>query len=308
MTVTPAILQFTMMKSNTAVDDVWELIKKHTENVTFKIEYEMESLYASMEKQNQDMASIQKDLIKRLEDGIASLEDHVTDLEQTYITTDGMCSPIGLENGDSGDLYFDSDAIIDDACSTSEFDSEGDSNSSNSLEGSLESLTLGGNTQLYADNKERLNSVEINGIPIIDDDIDLQGTICDVLEQIGVHVELCDFEECYRLKESTGQSGLLPIVCRFVNRKICLAALKNRRYLKNVNVENVNSNQLFISDYLCWYYKKLAAKCRRLKKSRKITDTWTFKGIVKIRLLNGSVKCIRHQVDLDKMFPNFTYF
>lgn len=169
------------------------------------------------------------------------------------------------------------------------------------------SNTTGRNT-LYADENERLNTIEINGIPLIEDQQQLQSVVRDILQQIGCTVESTDFEACYQIPDPSNNGMPAPTICRFSKRNICRLAHRNKKSLRGVKVENINSKELYINDYLCWYYKKLAAKCRRLKKRKDISDTWTFKGIVKIRLLNESVRSIKHQVDLDRLFPNYSYF
>ena len=65
---------------------------------------------------------------------------------------------------------------------------------------------------------------------------------------------------------------------------------------------------IYINDNLNKYYKELAAKCRRLRKNKKIKDTWTYNGIVTIKLNDDSIRYITHKNDLDRLFPNFSYF
>lgn len=264
MTIT-SNLQLTLTNYK-ALEAVMQLVAKHQETLTSKIEDEVAKLHTSMNQQNENMLSMQKFIMYNIEEGITSLEDKVTDLEQEFC-----------------DLNV-------------------------AGEEPLEPLQ-GNRNALFNDKYERLNSIEINGIPVMNDDEDLASTICDILQQIGVTVNLTDFEVCYRLKEPmVHHSGHIPTICRFSNRKICRTAHRFKRNLRNVKIKGIDSNELYINDYLCWYYKKLAAKCRRLKKNRDISDTWTFKGIVKIRLVDGSVRSIKHQIDLDKLFPNYVYF
>ena len=72
--------------------------------------------------------------------------------------------------------------------------------------------------------------------------------------------------------------------------------------------EAVCASELYVNENMCSYYKELGAKSRRLYKRRKITDSWTSFGTVKIKLKDGTVKIITHQADLDKLFPDFIYF
>ena len=65
---------------------------------------------------------------------------------------------------------------------------------------------------------------------------------------------------------------------------------------------------IYINENLSKFNKDIAAKCRRLKKKNKISDTKTSYGTVKIKLLNVSKKTIAHKNDLDRLFPDFVYF
>ena len=65
---------------------------------------------------------------------------------------------------------------------------------------------------------------------------------------------------------------------------------------------------IFVNENLCKQYKDIAAKCRRLKRKNMINATWSFNGIVKIKLNDNSIKVISHPNVLDRMFPNVVYF
>ena len=65
---------------------------------------------------------------------------------------------------------------------------------------------------------------------------------------------------------------------------------------------------IYINENLSKYNKSLSAKCRRLKKKHKINDTWVSNGLVRIKLMDNSIKIISHQNDLDLLFQNFVYF
>ena len=86
--------------------------------------------------------------------------------------------------------------------------------------------------------------------------------------------------------------------------------MQNKKSVKDVVNEALGDEvkNIYFNDNLNKYYKELSAKCRRLKKKRKISDTWTTNGTVRIKLKDNSMKVITHQHDLDKLFPGFVYF
>ena len=160
------------------------------------------------------------------------------------------------------------------------------------------------------DQYSRLNNIEIEGIPVRDNDNGLVNTVTDILSELGIKVSDTDFEGCHRLKTRVNLENPRPVIpttiCRFVNRSVCEVALKNRKNLKGKTINNIKN--IYINENLNAYYKRLAAKCRRLKNNSLIIDTWTFKGIPRIKLANGDQLFITHEYDLDKIFPDFVYF
>lgn len=169
------------------------------------------------------------------------------------------------------------------------------------------------------DQYQRRNNIELSGIPekIKDDELEdfccrlVNNIICEPGEPFNGENEICakDFEACHRLR-TKNNTGVKDTILRFTNRKICDDIFLNKHKLKNLRMEKLEdaAKNIFVNENICSYYKELGAKCRRLKKRRKITDTWTTYGTVKLKLKDGTVKIITHQNDLDIMFPDFIYF
>ena len=65
---------------------------------------------------------------------------------------------------------------------------------------------------------------------------------------------------------------------------------------------------IYFNENLNGYYNQLAAKSRRLKKIRKISDTWIGNWTVRMKFKDNSIRIITHQNDLDEPFPDFVYF
>ena len=59
------------------------------------------------------------------------------------------------------------------------------------------------------------------------------------------------------------------------------------------------SNNLYISESMCAGNHSLFFKCRKLKKSRKIFNTWFFKNAIKVQLKqSGEIHKVFHTEDL----------
>lgn len=156
----------------------------------------------------------------------------------------------------------------------------------------------------------RQNNIEVNGIPANISDENLQKTVLNVLNEIDVHVDPKFVVACHRLPSKSSTKSKTTIV-RFVNRRICESAFTNRNKLKHFDRTAVGFDQnvnLYINDSLCPFIKRLAWKCRILKKEKKIVDTWSIKGKVFIRQEeNKKGIAISHDQDLEELFPNFEY-
>ena len=180
--------------------------------------------------------------------------------------------------------------------------------------------------EMPLDEDERLDSMEIKGIPHVEEENKLPQIVCDILQQIDVPAKVDDLLVCYQLhattpnnnnsnnnnskktkdKKSKKQRDVVTTVCRFSDLDICRLAHRNKKMLRRVNVDGVDSGKLFINDHLCPSYKRLAARCRRLKKEKRVANTWTFKGIVKVRLFDGTVRSVKRDEDLDDLFDTNT--
>lgn len=158
----------------------------------------------------------------------------------------------------------------------------------------------------------RQNNIEIDGIPKLEDDLALEGVVTDILQQIDVTVTSESFEACHRLLTSGGGNGLDDTggttICRFTNQRICEKIHRNKNKLKNLADSNPSLSKIIIRDNINVYFKDLFVKCNILKQKKQINETWTFKGIPIIKLLNDEVKHITHSYDLERLFPDFNYF
>ena len=71
----------------------------------------------------------------------------------------------------------------------------------------------------------RFNNVEIEGLSASIGDKNLESKVIDILTEIDVNAESKDIEACHRIGKSSPKRSIV----RFVNRKVCKSALKNRK-------------------------------------------------------------------------------
>ena len=100
-------------------------------------------------------------------------------------------------------------------------------------------------------------------------------------------------------------------IVRFMNRKVCKSALKNRKKLSSVDATKLNlpiRSKLFIKENLSPYFNKIAFQCRRLKRAGKIIKFYSQEGIVHIvRAVQEKLKKIIQMNDLTFIFPEFDF-
>ena len=153
----------------------------------------------------------------------------------------------------------------------------------------------------------RRNNIEIEGISDTVSDENLESKVISILSEIDVNVESNDIEACHRIGKSSPKRSIV----RFVNRKVCKTALKNRKKLRLVDASKLGlpgRSRLFINENLSPYFNKIAYQCRRLKREGKIMKVYSHEGIVHIvRSVQEKPKKIIHMSDLKDMFPDFDF-
>ena len=152
------------------------------------------------------------------------------------------------------------------------------------------------------DQYQRRNNIEISGLPHDCDD-NLEEVCVNLINSIIFepgHVEedkigTFDIEGCHRLK-TTNKDGTKDTIIRFMNRKVCEDIMYNKKKVKDVKLDDLGDevNNIYFNANLNKYYKELSAKCRRLKKKRKISDTWISNGTVRIKLKDNTIRVITH--------------
>ena len=81
--------------------------------------------------------------------------------------------------------------------------------------------------ELHANNQyNRRNNIEIDGIPESVQDEVMEETAITILNEIGVDVTSKAIEACHRLPAKNGKKST---ILKFVNRKHCEAAMRNKK-------------------------------------------------------------------------------
>ena len=77
-----------------------------------------------------------------------------------------------------------------------------------------------------------------------------------------------------------------------------------KKKIKGLDFSTIGINSaLFINDSLCWYYKNLWAKCKKLWVNKFIYGFWTSNGSIWLKLTEtGNVRVITHDAHLEELF------
>ena len=93
----------------------------------------------------------------------------------------------------------------------------------------------------------RRENIEIVGIPESVKQNDLESTVVNILEEIGVKVSSYNIASCHRLKLSKGEK-CRNVIVRFINRKNVYKSLKNSWKLTNSSYKSKFNNQIYLTE------------------------------------------------------------
>ena len=99
----------------------------------------------------------------------------------------------------------------------------------------------------------RTECLEIVGISVSIDDKNLQGTVCNILNEIDVPCGSEDLENCHRI---TGD----PTIVRFSSRRKSSEVMRKKKKFENIDGSKFDFNvgaKLYINETLCSYYRGL---------------------------------------------------
>ena len=148
----------------------------------------------------------------------------------------------------------------------------------------------------------RRECLEISGIPETVTDTELEGKVSDVLKKIDCGIKPKNIEACHWIKTKNGGRR---VIIKCSKRKDVDRIRKNKKKLKTVDLRSLNiHNPVYINDSLCWYYKSLWIKCKRLRDANQIHSFWVTNGSIRMKLSESSrVQEISHICDLEEYFP-----
>ena len=146
-------------------------------------------------------------------------------------------------------------------------------------------------------------TLEISVIPENIDNGELEGKVLTVLSKLDVNIDPANVEACHWLKSNNkGKKTIVKLSRRKDSDEIC----RVRNKLKTTDLKPIGiTTPVYINDNLCFYYKTLWSKCKKLWSNKFIFGYWLSNGSIKIRIPELSpVKVISHIVDLEKLFPD----
>ena len=127
----------------------------------------------------------------------------------------------------------------------------------------------------------RREMIEISPVPLDVSNSELEGLVCKALSLTENEVHPDDLEACHHLKKKEN------VIIKFKSRKLKYKVINNRKIMKNKSKELNElkfSNNLYISESMCAGNHSLFFKCRKLKKARKIFNTWFFNNAFNVQL------------------------
>ena len=130
-----------------------------------------------------------------------------------------------------------------------------------------------------------------------------KGKVLTVLSKLDVNIDPANVEACHWLKSNNkGKKAILKLSRRKDSDEI----RRVRSKLKTTDLKPIGiTTPVYINDSLCFYYKKLWSKCKKLWSNKFIFGYWVSNGSIKIRISKcAPVKVISHIVDLEKLFPD----
>ena len=154
----------------------------------------------------------------------------------------------------------------------------------------------------------RRNNVEITGIPDNIEDKNLEHSVIEVFKAADIQISHNDIEDCHRIGKSKGNSK--KTIVRLVNQKYGKQIPYNRRKFKNFDGSGIGmpNTKIFVNENLTNSNHQLAFNCRKLKREKLISKTYSSNGIIHIVPIHGNKPIkVFHQSTLDELFPDFNF-
>ena len=158
--------------------------------------------------------------------------------------------------------------------------------------------------QCWANNQyTRRECLEITGLPETTQNRNLEDLTLKVLNEIGVILTLGTWskEDCDWIKTQ----GPKKVIVKFSRSKDANKVRTEKKKMKGKNLTSLRINKpVYINDSLCAYYKKLWAKCNKLRDNKVIHEFWISNESIKLKVSEtDNVNTATHGVDLKVLFP-----
>ena len=148
----------------------------------------------------------------------------------------------------------------------------------------------------------RRSNLRFTGIEELPQGEDLESKLLDIANNaMGVTPPLqpSDIERVHRLGRKTDNIRPRAVIARFVSDKTCDNVYRSRAMLNTLNQSSDQHHKVFINEDLTATRSTLAYSTRALKKSKRISDCWTYNGKIVIKDNNSRIHEIRVLGDLD---------
>ena len=120
-------------------------------------------------------------------------------------------------------------------------------------------------------------------------------------------MEKPEIEDCHRI----GKKQNPKVITRFVNRKHCKTAIKNRKMLKTSDKTEIGlpeNTKIFINENISPYFNHLAYRCRVLQRAKKISSHYFLNGKLYIVRTPGERSInISHIDNILNLYPDFEF-
>ena len=147
----------------------------------------------------------------------------------------------------------------------------------------------------------RRSNLRFFGIPESDGGEDTTGKLLAIVnETMGVTPPIVSADVVTshrlgrRLPGADAHARPRPVIVKFATTHVRDVVIRARRRLR----ESGRGPTLYVNEDLTRRRATLAKKTRELKKEKKITDCWTYNGKVLVKIIDGTVKEIRADIDL----------
>ena len=147
----------------------------------------------------------------------------------------------------------------------------------------------------------RRECLEITGLPENTENGNLEDLTLKILNEIDVNIDSRNVEDCHCIKTQ----GPKKVIIKFSRRKDANKVRPAKKKLKGNNLTSLGINKpIYVNDSLCTYYKKLCAKCKKLRDNQVIHAFCISNGSIKLKVSEtGNVHTMTHDVDLEVLFP-----